>query len=90
MSQVKGHSFGIPKAIIYRVNIRKSWRHIMTDGLSVLDVESLLRLMARILCTSAIPVSYCLGAPSLTRLQVYVLFEVINMIGNTHLSALNI
>jgi len=46
----------------------------MTDGLSVLDVESLLRLMARILCTSAIPVSYCLGAPSLTRLQVHVLF----------------
>jgi len=62
----------------------------MTDGLSVLDVESLMRLMASILCTSAMPVSYCHGAPSLTRLQVYVLFEVINMIGNTHLLALTI
>jgi len=49
----------------------------MSDDLSVLDVESLLRLMARILCTSTVPMSYCLGAPSLTRLQVYVLFEVI-------------
>jgi hypothetical protein len=90
MSYVKGHSFGIHKVIIYRVNVRKSRRHVMTDGLSVLDVESLLRLMARILCTSSIPVSYCLEAPSLTRLQAYVLFEVINMIGNTHLSALKI
>lgn len=62
----------------------------MTDDLSVLVVESLLRLMARISCTSAIPVSYCLGAPSVTRLQVCVLFQVINMIGNTRLSALNI
>jgi len=49
----------------------------MIDGLSILDVESLLRLMARILCTSAIPMSYCTGASSLTRLQVNVLSEVI-------------
>jgi len=59
------------------VNVRKSWRHVMIDGLSILDVESLLRLMARILCTSAIPMSYCTGASSLTRLQVNVLSEVI-------------